>query len=54
MSSLSQMNLWIFGGIILLGIAVVMAVGSVIIFRIRKKQIEKKLEQKYGDRKSVV
>ena len=45
----SQMDSWFYGGIILMGVAVLLAVVSIVIFKIKKKKIAARLKDKYGE-----
>ena len=49
MGGLAQMDLWFYGGILLMGLAVLLAVVSVVIFKIKRKHIETRLKDKYGE-----
>lgn len=48
MGGVSQMDSWFYGGIILMGVAVLLAVVSIVIFKIKKKKIAARLKDKYG------
>ena len=49
MGGVSQMDSWFYGGITLMGAAVLLAVVSIVIFEIKKKKIAARLKDKYGE-----
>lgn len=49
MGGVSQMDSWFYGGITLMGAAVLLAVVSIVIFKIKKKKNAARLKDKYGE-----
>ena len=49
LGGVSQMDSWFYGGITLMGVAVLLAVVSIVIFKIKKKKIAARLKDKYGE-----
>ena len=49
MGGVSQMDSWFYGGITLMGVAVLLAVVSIVIFKIKKKKIAARLKDKSGE-----
>lgn len=51
MLGLSQVEIWIYGGIILMALAVLTAVAGIIIFHHKERKLKCRLEQEYGNYK---
>ncbi len=48
MAEISQVKMWIYIGILLIILAVLMIVAGIVIFHYREKKLKHRLEQEYG------